>query len=78
MPSLAPRARALRPPPARSHPGPRNLTWIRYCSLIWARSKHTLCPTTNCSCQPRRVGPPALAGTSRGMRSAGDSWLVQE
>lgn len=58
--------------------GPRNLTWIRYCSLIWARSKETLCPTTNCSRQSRWVGLPALAGTSRGMRSAGDSWLVQE
>jgi hypothetical protein len=56
----------------------QGLTWIRYCSRIWARSKQTLCPTTNCSCQSRWVELLTLAEASRGMRSAGDSWLVQE
>lgn len=51
---------------------------MRYCSLMNARSKATLCPTTTLSgqsCLPAQLVP---AGLSRGMRSARVRWLDQE
>lgn len=54
------------------------VTWMRYCSLMNARSKATLCPTTTLSGQSCLPAQPAPAGLSRGMRSARVRWLDQE
>ena len=54
------------------------ITWMRYCSLMNARSKATLCPTTTLSGQSCLPAQPAPAGLSRGMRSARVRWLDQE
>lgn len=54
------------------------ITWIRYCSLMKARSKATLCPTTILSIQSCLLAQLAPAGLSMGMRSARVRWLDQE
>lgn len=50
------------------------LTWIKYCSLMCARSKETLWPTTSLS---RQSCLELLLPVSRGMRSDRESWLDQ-